>query len=117
MTRKPSEADEKAAEIISDSSEWEIWIDDVCGELAMRKTHLAKRKIEVVDKESFDKAIAALTHHKAQTEGLVAALKFYAECTREAIDYEGCNPDCIGDYNVDTGQRARAALKDYEGKE
>lgn len=33
---------------------WEIWIDDICGEIAMDKNDLARRKIEVVDKESFD---------------------------------------------------------------
>lgn len=36
-------------------SEWEIQIDNVDGQLAMEPTEIARAKIVVVDKESFDR--------------------------------------------------------------
>lgn len=38
-----------------ETGEWEIWIDNVCGELAMTKTDLARRKVLVVEAEVFEK--------------------------------------------------------------
>lgn len=37
-----------------DTGEWEIWIDDVAGELAMEQTDMARRKISVVEAEVFE---------------------------------------------------------------
>jgi predicted oxidoreductase len=37
-----------------DTGVWEIWIDDVDGELAMKKTELARREISVVELTAFN---------------------------------------------------------------
>lgn len=42
---------------LKDTGLWEIWIDNLDGNLAMRKTQMAKRKIEVVELEVFDRAL------------------------------------------------------------
>lgn len=65
-------------EIMSDQdfSYWVIWIDDICGELAMDKNDLAKRKIEVVDKESFDAVVKERDELQSQRKTAVDMLNF-----------------------------------------
>jgi len=53
-----------------ETGEWEIWIDDVCGELAMTKGHLARRKISVVELEAFQVL-------QVQNKVMASALEWY----------------------------------------
>lgn len=43
-----------------ETGRWEIWIDDLDGELAMGKNDMARRKVEVVEKEALDNLVATM---------------------------------------------------------
>ncbi len=53
-----------------DTGHWQIWIDDLDGELAMKRTITAVREVSVVEQETFDRVLSALGQAEEDIENL-----------------------------------------------
>jgi len=76
---------------------WTIWIDNLDGELAMNKNHMAKDKIDVVEMEVFNRALNHIASVEDKAVSVILKLNARIKDLENKISILKCSPATINE--------------------